>query len=207
MPLITISHQVGSEGRRIGQMVAQKLKLPYIDREIVQGVAQRLGITEEVAESLDEHADHMVDQIFKAFSMDLAYPMDEDETNRFVDVLTYSQATQAVLDTVAKSGNAVIAGHGANFYLAKRANFLSVYIFAPLEKRIEKVMQRDKVDHNEATRMVHHNDTERCHYIKSIYKADWRDPDNYHLLINSAYTSPELASELIVKASDCCKSA
>jgi cytidylate kinase len=204
MPLITISHQIGSGGREIGQKVATKLGVNYIDREIVQGVAQRLGITETDASDLDERADHLIDQIFSSLQYDMVGAMAQYSEEKLVDRQTYLKATHAVLDSVAETGNAVIAGHGANFYLAGRANFLSVFIYAPHNIRIERLMKRENLTEVLAHKLLHTSDSERSHYIKSIYKADWRDPYNYHLEINTSFATYDLAADLISKAGEYC---
>jgi cytidylate kinase len=197
MTIIAISHQLGSGGREIGQRVAQDLGWPYVDHEIVQGVANRLGISEATAKALDEKADHLIDQIFSTFRYDVPLdptPFDEEPA---VDTLTYQQATQGVIETVAARGNVVIAGHGANFYLKNRDDLLSIFIFASLETRSKRLMERDNLNMTEATKQVQHNDNERAHYIKSFYHADWCDRRYYDLLINTSRLSIEAAATLI----------
>jgi hypothetical protein len=60
MAVITIAYQIGSGGRQIGQALARRLDRDYIDRKIVQGVAQQLHVSEEAATLLDEHARGLV---------------------------------------------------------------------------------------------------------------------------------------------------
>ncbi len=205
MPIITISHQFGSGGRAIGQEVAKQLDLPYIDREIIRGVANRLGISETVAGELDEKADHLIDQLFSAFSWDLMGGMVEPVEQNLVDKTAYTKATQAVLDTICDTGNAVIAGHGANFYLKDRADFLRIFIYGPVASRIERLMKLDGISQPEAAQKVNQKDNERGHYIKSLYRADWRDPNNYHLMINTAVVPQDLAARIIVDACNRCR--
>src|SRR3569623_446893 len=146
MPVITISHEIGSGGREIGQMVAKKLGLPFIDQEIVQGVANRLGISKKAAEELDERADHLIDRILASLSIEAAGILQDTDTSAVVSTSAYQRAAQGVLETVVAGGNGVIAGHGANFYLAGRPGFFSVFIYAPLEARVQKVMQRRSIN-------------------------------------------------------------
>ena len=197
MTIIAISHQLGSGGREIGQRVAHDLGWPYVDHEIVQGVANRLGISEATATAYDEKADHLIDQIFSAYRYDVPLDptsLDEEAT---VDTLSYQQATQGVIETVAARGNVVIAGHGANFYLKNRDDLISIFIFASLESRAKRLVERDKLNLAEATRQLHHNDSERAHYIKSLYHADWCDRKFYDLLLNTSQLSIETAARLI----------
>jgi cytidylate kinase len=82
---------------------------------------------------------------------------------------------------------------------------LSVFIYAPQSYRVTLIKERDHVSANEALHLVQQNDTSRAHYIRSSYGADWRDPDEYHLMLNTAICPVELAADLIVRsAQDCC---
>ncbi|MBN9393419.1 MAG: cytidylate kinase-like family protein [Chloroflexi bacterium] len=208
MAVITISHQIGSGGREIGQKVAQILGYPYIDREIVQGVAARLGVSEDEASDHDEKADSLISQIIGSLGYtSLGGPTILNQemaaqvsAENFVDTAKYNEATQGVLRSVSARGNVVIAGHGANFYLEGRPRVLSVFIYADADKRVKTIMDRDHVDQAKAAKVVHDNDHDRSHYIKTLYHADWNDRQHYLLLINTSLASTELAADLIVKA-------
>jgi len=199
MTIIAISHQIGSGGREIGKLVADKLGVSYIDREIVEGVAQRLGISEADATQMDEKAEHLADQIFAGFRLQVAGYAAQINPGDMVDIPTYQEATQGVLATVASYPSVVIAGHGANFFLAKRTALFSVFIYAAAANRIERLKKRAIISQEEAAKELHVSDGERAHYIKTLYHANWRDPDHYHLLINTDKISLETAANLIIK--------
>lgn len=208
MAVITISHQIGSCGREIGQRVAQLLGYPYVDREIVQGVASRLGVTEDEASDHDEKADSLISQIIGSLGYtSLGGPTILNEemaaqvsSDNFLDTARYQEATQQVIGTVSGKGDVVIAGHGANFYLEGKPGVFSVFIYAGTDKRVKTIMDRDHLDQAKAAKVVHDNDHARSHYIKTLYHADWCDRQHYLLLINTSQASPELAASLIVKA-------
>lgn len=208
MAVIAISHQIGSGGREIGQKVAQTLGYPYIDREIVQGVAARLGVTEDEASEHDEKAESLISQIIGSLGYtSLGGPTILNQemaaqvsAENFVDSAKYHEATQQVIRSVSARGNVVIAGHGANFLLEGRPRVLSVFIYADTAKRVKTIMARDRLDQARATKVVHDNDHDRSHYIKTLYHADWNDRQHYLLLINTSLAATELAADLIVKA-------
>jgi cytidylate kinase len=208
MAVITISHQIGSGGREIGQKVAQILGYPYVDREIVQGVAARLGVTEDEASDRAEKAESLISQIIGSLgysslggptilSQEMAAQISPEN---IVDTAKYYEATQGVLRSVSARGDVVIAGHGANFYLEGRPRVVGVLIYADTDKRVKTIMARDHVDQAKAARIVHDNDHDRSQYIKTLYHADWNDRQHYMLLINTSLVSKELAADLIVRA-------
>ena len=56
MPIITIRGQEGSGAAEIGKMVASKLRIDYVDNEIITDVAQKLNRREkDVAEKKKCH--------------------------------------------------------------------------------------------------------------------------------------------------------
>jgi cytidylate kinase len=202
MAVITIAYQIGSGGRQIGQALAKRLDLDYIDREIVQGVAQQLHCSEDVAARLDERARGLVTRMLWMLSStgELALAAPPPDRDQQIDEGTYFKTTRAVIETSARTNRAVIVGHGANFALAGRQGVLHVFIYAPTEQRITAIMEREQVDRPEATRRVNRSDHDRAHYIKRFYHMDWRDPAYYDLMINTAHIQPDCVVDLLVAA-------
>ena len=52
--VVTISRQFGSGGAEIGRIVARECALEYVDHEIIDEVAQRLGVNTQQVEHQDE---------------------------------------------------------------------------------------------------------------------------------------------------------
>jgi cytidylate kinase len=203
MAVITIAHQIGSGGQEIGKAVAKRLQLPYIDREIVKGIASKLGISENLASEMDEKIRGTFQLLFNnlAYYSVMALPYCKgDEERLVVDEAQYQDAAKAVIEASAASHRAVIAGHGANFCLAEQSGVLSVFIYAPVDQRIKTLMRREGIEREAAARMVRQCDHDRANYIKTYYGANWRDSSYYHLMINTGTIRPELAADLIVQA-------
>ncbi|MEJ2208306.1 MAG: cytidylate kinase-like family protein [Anaerolineae bacterium] len=56
MTVITVSRQRGSMGSYVALEVARQLDLRYLDREIIQSVAQEAGVDVDVVQALEERA-------------------------------------------------------------------------------------------------------------------------------------------------------
>ena len=52
--IITIGRQYGSGGREIGKKIAEKLGIPYFDKELLARVAKESGFCEEMIKNHDE---------------------------------------------------------------------------------------------------------------------------------------------------------
>jgi cytidylate kinase len=147
MTVIAIAHERGSGGREIGQLVARRLGLTYVDHEIVQRVAQVLQVSEDLALWHDEHVVSRVQGLLRTLSplaplaaglppLDRMYLMSDQE---------YNHVTRTVIEAAARTNLVMIAGHGANFALAGRQGVLRVLLYAPLDQRIAAVMRRWRV--------------------------------------------------------------
>ncbi|NTV63081.1 MAG: cytidylate kinase-like family protein [Oscillochloris sp.] len=202
MTVITISHELGSGGRAIGAAVAQELGLTYIDRQIVQQVAQRLNMREEVVALHDEHAEGPVGQILHALAeapmLFLGAPPLEPDLR--VHEATCHQATRTAIIAAARSNLALIAGHGANFALADYLGVMNVFVYAPVERRAIRVAAREGISFEEARHEVARSDQSRVGYIQHRYHQRWQDPTHYHLMLNTAALSEDHCTEIIAAA-------
>src|SRR5262249_25819447 len=110
--------------------------------------------------------------------------------------------TRQLVREAARTGNAVIFGHGAQFILAQQPGVLHVRFIAPLAFRVEQVMQRADISRAEAERRVREEDQRRANGIRQFYDADWHAPDPFHLILNTALWNEESCIRLILQAVD-----
>lgn len=204
--VVTISRQFGSGGATIARLVAQKAGLQYVDQEIINEVARRLGIDVEQAARQDEQTAGMVGHLLEAVRASNPFNLGYSTLLQPASVLTqsreqmYLQLTQKVILEAASEGNAVIVGRGSQFLLHGVPRTLHISIFSPLPQRIENIMQRFNLDRAQATRLVEQRDYEHQSYLRRHYGSDGRQSDLYHLLINTGLFSFELAADFICQA-------
>src|SRR5438132_14111001 len=108
--------------------------------------------------------------------------------------------TRTIVEDIARKGRAIIVGRGGNHILAKRPRTLHVFIVAPLEARVQRVIQTEKLTRSEAERRIAGMDRLRTDYVRTFYHADWRDPTHYHLTVDSAVWGGGGAAGLILSA-------
>jgi cytidylate kinase len=204
MPVITISRLTGSGGAAIGQRLAERLGANYLNTQIIQEVAHRLGISEASAAAYNERAEAFIERLARVLwlanpalapisSPASALPF-ESTTQAFVEV------TRQLVREAARTGNAVIFGHGAQFILAEQPGVVHVRFIAPLPIRVERVMRRDGLSRAEAERRVRDEDQRRAQHIRQFYEADWHSPDPFHLILNTALWDEESCIRLVLHA-------
>jgi cytidylate kinase len=204
--VVTISRQFGSGGATVARLVAQKAGLQYVDQEIINEVARRLGVDVEQAARQDEQTAGMVGHLLEAVRASNPFNIGYGALLQPAFVLTqskeqaYLQLTQRVILEAASQGNAVIVGRGSQFLLHSVPRTLHISIFSPLPQRIENIMQRFNLDYAQATRLVEQRDYEHQSYLRRHYGSDGRQSDLYHLLINTGLFSFELTADFICQA-------
>lgn len=204
--VVTISRQFGSGGAEVGHIVARESGLLYVDHEIIGEVARRLGINEEQAARQDEQtvgaAGHILEalQSSSPFNVNYRALLNPAEAQAQAREVAYVRLTQRVILELATEGNAVIIGRGSQFLLHASPRTLHIYIFAPLDYRIEQVMQRYQLDRGKAKELVERRDYEHDAYLGHYYGASQHQLYLYHMLINTSLFTYELAAKLILQA-------
>jgi cytidylate kinase len=89
------------------------------------------------------------------------------------------------MENVAKAGNCIIVGRGSQQFLKTRSDTLRVFLFAPREDKVRRLLGRGKSE-NEAEELVDSVDRERADFIQKYFKVEWPDRAIYHTMLNTA---------------------
>ena len=182
--VVTVSRDFGSLGKLVAQQLADKLEVRCCDRYILQEVARRAHVDEELVRVLDEH----VSKINGHWWQHLL----QKEDFSYEDY--YHYLVKTVL-SVSRMGG-VIVGRGANLILGEK-NAFRVCITGSVEKCAERVASREEIDINGAINKVQEVNNERAEYIRKLYDTDINEPSNYDLVLNSDRFNKEQIVELI----------
>ncbi len=179
--IITISREFGSGGREIGKRLADELNYAYYDREIISAIAKETGLEEDYINDISERRIYpYAFQFAKSFSM--YTPFQSNQT----DILV---AQQKILKEIAKKGNCVIVGRGANTIL-KDYNPINLFVYADMKSKInrcrEKGNEDEKLTDKELANKITQIDKNRKDYHKIISNLEWGVKENYHLCINTS---------------------
>ncbi len=168
MAILTISREFGSGGREIGQAVAKELQYQYVDKARILNDLRAIGDKwGKWGESLDEHCPTVWEKYDWSFR-------------------GFGALIQNAVLKYAMTEHVVIMGRGANFVLKGIAFAHSIYVVAPLEERIARIMVRESVDRETAQWLTEKTDRDRSCFIYSLYGKHWDDPTQYDDVINTA---------------------
>ena len=186
--IITISREFGSGGRTIGKMVSQKLGIACYDSELIQKTAAGSGFDENYIKNADERSSGNFLSLLasRAFG-----PTNED----------YLWKVQCgVILELAEKGPCVFVGRLADYALREREDVLAVFLYAPKEWRIRRMMRMENIPGDEAARKRRRIDRERRSYCKYYTGREWDDCSRYDYMFNTASLTLETIAEIL-----CCR--
>lgn len=202
MPIVTIRGQLGSGAPEIGKEVARIIRGEYVDREILQNIAQLVGQSiDRVAEK--EHTPaRLVQRIIavltraleRSGSIESAYSRTWQEP---LDDAKYLDALEMVIQDLALEENIVIQGRGSQFILHNNPSALHVLVVAPLSDRVRRVAVTSKIDEDEARRQIEEYDNSRRAFIQRFFERELENPDYYDLVVNTEHLTYKIVARII----------
>src|SRR5436309_12509846 len=75
MPVITIGRQFGAGGATVGRMLADRLKIDFLDSQIIDEVARRLQLPKEEVEAEDEQPGSLLARLLVALGSASSEPL------------------------------------------------------------------------------------------------------------------------------------
>ncbi len=205
--IITISRELGSGGHTVGRLLAERRGVRFSDKELIKALREEFHLTTDAIERLKgEKKDWLTSLLRKIVAMPKAENVVEWD-DKFVQEYRPDlssdeifEAEKQILRGIAEEGSCVIAGRSGFFVLKDFPNKVDIFITAPREKRIQRVMVKQHLSEQEAAAAIDRVDEGRENYIKRYAGTSRYDVRNYDLVINMDNVPDENAAvELIVK--------
>jgi cytidylate kinase len=187
--VITIARQRGSGGRAVGALIAERYGWSLASKESFTESVKARGVDEVKIGRVFERRPSLQDRM----TLQQLY-------SKYVDVITN------VIKEFAEKGDVVILGRGANLILGGDPRVFSVLFVADLETRIERMAKecglKGKKGLEEARKKVIDSDYARAAYNTYLYDAEWNDPLNYDMVLNTTGITVQQAAEAVMSLFD-----
>ena len=176
--VITVSREFGSGGRELGVKLADKLGIPFYDKELISMAADDINMAEDAFQHYDEHIvvhDPLDRQFYHAFSEVYQIPMS--------DQIFVAQSN--VIRRLASYGPCIIVGRCADMILT---DSLNLFIYAKMKDRIRRMLELEseaESDGKEMERRIREVDRKRKEYYQYYTGNTWGRAQNYHLCLDS----------------------
>lgn len=187
--VIVIGRQYGSGGHDIGKELAEKLGFAFYDNEIIQMTAGSTGYTPKFVQEHEEN-------ITNSFLYDLVSQMYIYSDTREAPRDAIFESEGEVIRSLADQGNCVILGRCADYFLRDRQDCLKVYLHAPEDYRVKRIMDTENLSEEDARRKVRRMDRRRSDNYHYYTRRIWGHSGNYDLTIDTGIGA-EAVEEII----------
>ena len=196
-PCITISRQTGAGSKPVCEKLVQIMdeysepegvKWAFFDRNLIEKVLEDHNLPIQISDFMPEgkykHLNAVVNELLGLKPAE--WTLIHKTTDRILQL--------------ARMGNVVIVGRGANIITSKLKNTFHVRLIASLEKRVEHIRTLMNLSEEEALNYIKKEDEKRKKYLKSYFHADADDPLLYHMTVNTDLLTHKGAAYLIAEA-------
>lgn len=169
--IITISREHGTNGKKIAEEIARNLNMSFYDKEEIKNFAIKNNLV-EIADEKDLYDNFL--------SLDV---------NKEA-IINQSK----IIREIAEKESCVIVGRAADYILRKNKNIIKIFLYAPMEYKIQNIKNNYKDSDKEAERNINKSTKSRATYYELISNQTWGMKENYDLCLNC-----KIGNEKVIK--------
>ena len=178
MAVITISRELAALGDETAHELASQLNYRLVDKSALEERIKSYGVPGKKILKYDE----------KKPSFLASLSQDRDDYLHFLKSAILAEAAE---------GNAILVGRGAGIILKNVPGAFSLFLAAPSEIRIERVKSYFHCDDKRAQHIIEQSDHDREGFHRYFFDVKWKEPGNYHLVLNTGHLHPAVCAEMV----------
>lgn len=196
--VVTINRELGSGGRTIGRKLAEKLDVKFYDKALIKELTKKFELSVEELEKVKASKRNWWNDFVQGY-------LDRYNVEQRFNVETNIATTENIfrvesqfLKELAADESCVIAGRSGFYIFRNEPNAIKILIQSTMEKRIERVMEKQGLTEEEAKSVIAKVDKGREHYTQQFSGTSRYDTRNYDLVINVANLTEDEAVDIIL---------
>lgn len=193
--IITISREYGAGGRPVGRLIAEKLGIPFYDKQLVEKVARESGFAPKFIEEHGEHSPSGSMFSYAFAPQGVPGVMNGLSTSDFLWNVQCSVILQ-----LAESSPCVIVGRNADYILKDRKDVLHVYLHADTPFRVARIVESYGASEKNPEAILQERDKRRRLNYQHYTGRTWGTAQNYDLCLNTGTLGIEQCAEIIIRA-------
>ena len=187
--IINIGRQFGSGGGFVAKAIGEKLGIKVYDNELISKAAEESGFSKELFKL----------SVFTRIGMSSFFaPWRYEVSQNYVNDDALFKIQSDVIREIASKDSAIIIGRCSD-YILRDMKCLDVFISAPLEYRIKRVADREKMSEDDARALIAKKDRTRETYYNYFTFGNWGMASNYDLCVDSSILGIEGTADLIIE--------
>ena len=200
--VITINRELGSGGRTVGRILAEKLGVPYYDKALTKPLEEKFNMTADQIENLKSNNRSWWQDVKRVLILgeEAANSLDyyDEKKKKLVTSEAVLKAEKEILHSIAIEDSCVIAGRSAFYVMNGYPNSLNILIQASMEYRLNRIMGKRGISEKEAKKIIKEVDEEREEYLRNNAHTSRYDTRNYDLVIKMDGKTEEEAVNVIL---------
>ena len=177
--IITINREYGSGGRFVGKIIADKLGIPFYDKELINEISKESGLSKKYIEENEQKKHSLGSSIYN------------NEDALFI-------AEAKAIKKLASKSSCVIVGRCANYILSGKKNVYKVFLYSSLDNEIKRAVKYYGLSKDKAEKQIKKINKQREKHYKYYTEHNWRDFSNYDICLNVDEIGVENTSNIII---------
>ena len=194
--VVTVTGEYGTGSEQVVSELARKTGYDHIGEELLKEIADQLHLTESEVEVFRKASHSRLIRLMDRYTCSLVQKV-VDRTHGCLDDRDFHDTATALVEKLYTAGNVVIHDWGAQCILKGRPETVHVFLQQDRDAKIEAAMQQLHIDFQAARSIVDDEERNSEQYIRQFFKADWKDPRLYDLIIDRSKTSVAAAAQMI----------
>ncbi|MDE7427584.1 MAG: cytidylate kinase-like family protein [Muribaculaceae bacterium] len=196
--VITIGRSYGSGGRALGRALSERLGIPFYDKELLMEAARSSGMSADFFERNDERMPSFF-QHLPGLSMSLN-PMAWYGGSTAISPDSIYRLQSDFIQSLAQQGPCVIVGRTADYILRDHPDVINIFVHAPVDVCVARVMERGECETKEAARtLVEKTNRLRSNYYNFYTDKRWGHSTGYDLTLDSSRLPMEELTDLVIE--------
>jgi len=188
--VITITTEAGASGRKIAEHLSNLLGVHLYNKELVELIAKEGNFPQEFVR---KHNERLYTNGAEAFFKE-SYSFAENGFDHYRQLYA---AQKRVILRLAEQEDCIIVGHCSNFILQNMEGALHIFIGTDMPNRVAYLSEKYNIQPKKAAEKIKKQDDDTANYYKLFTGLHWKDPDTYHICIDSAMFGDEGTAEMI----------
>lgn len=196
--IVTINRELGSGGRTIGRLLAERLGVKYYDKALIEELTKKFDLSVEELEKVKASNFNWWNEFLQGFFDNYRVSCKIDGEVNIATTDNIFRIESQFIKSLAQDGSCVIAGRSGFYIFRNDPNAVKILIQSPMEKRVARVMEKQGLSENEAKKVIEKVDKGRERYTRDFSGSSRYDTRNYDLVLNVGGLSEEQAVDIIM---------
>ena len=205
--VITLNRELGSGGRTIGRLIAERLGVPFYDKALINALEEKYGLTPDEIERMKGRSHSWWADFKRAMNIGAElnakqYSNYQIDAEKLPDALSTDEifaTEQEVLRGIAADESCVIAGRCGFYVFREHPNHLSILIQASMESRVARLASKRNITPEKARDIIEHVDRMRENYVNKYTGTSRYDTRNYDLVLRVDGKTEEELADIIMQ--------